>query len=63
LRGLASEIIKFRAPHLGVAKANMSIRSSGSVGSGGYDLHILEHLIQKTKEFRSKIISVESQTA
>jgi monodechloroaminopyrrolnitrin synthase len=56
LKEFADQIIRFRAPHLGVAKANMKIRSAGSVGSGGYDLFILQHLIDRTKKFRSTVI-------
>ncbi len=49
LINLVDQIIRFRAPHLGIAKANMKIRSNGSVGSGGYDTSILQLLIQKSQ--------------
>ncbi|MBY0309857.1 DUF1864 family protein [Patescibacteria group bacterium] len=55
LRDFADQIISFRAPHLGVAKANMKIRSAGSVGSGGYDLFILQYLIDRTKRFKASM--------
>lgn len=61
LLDLADQMIRFRAPHLGVAKANMSIRSNGSVGSGGYDLTILQYLIKRTKEFKTSIAHLEQQ--
>lgn len=61
LQDLADQMIRFRAPHLGVAKANMSIRSNGSVGSGGYDLSILQYLIKRTKEFKAQIANLEQQ--
>lgn len=55
LKEFADQIIRFRAPHLGVAKANMKIRSAGSVGSGGYDIFILQHLIDRTKKFKTSM--------
>lgn len=61
LKDFADQIIKFRAPHFAVARANMKIRSEGSVGSGGYDLSILEYLIKKTRAFAGHMTTLESQ--
>lgn len=55
LQELADQLIRFRGPHLSVAKANMKIRAQGSVGSGGYDVMILQYLINKTKYFKSQL--------
>lgn len=55
LQELADQLIRFRGPHLSVAKANMKIREQGSVGSGGYDVMILQYLINKTKYFKSQL--------
>lgn len=46
---LLNQVIRFRAPHLGIARANMRIRPEGAVGSGGYDTSILQYLILKTR--------------
>jgi len=59
LKEFADQIIRFRAPHFGVAKANMKIRSEGSVGSGGYDIFILQHLIDRTKKFKASVAALE----
>ncbi|CAN5751739.1 hypothetical protein BH11PAT2_BH11PAT2_01730 [soil metagenome] len=61
LQELADQILKFRAPHLGVARANMKIRSQGSIGSGGYDILILQNLINRTKAFKSSIVELEQK--
>ena len=61
LKELADQIIRFRAPHFGVAKANMKIRSAGSVGSGGYDIFILQHLIDRTKKFKASLTELEKK--
>jgi hypothetical protein len=61
LKELTDQIIRFRAPHFGVAKANMKIRPVGSVGSGGYDLFVLQHLISKTKKFKSIVAALEQK--
>ena len=55
VHGLLTEIEKFRYPHLSVAKANMGIRVKGSVGSGGYDILILEYLIAQTKAAKQRL--------
>lgn len=52
LREFADQMIRFRGPHLGIAKANMRMRTEGSVGSGGYTVSILEYLIKATKHFK-----------
>ncbi|MEW1548257.1 monodechloroaminopyrrolnitrin synthase PrnB family protein [Streptomyces tsukubensis] len=48
LRGLMHEVLRFRLPHLRLAKANMNIRPSGSLGSGGYTTDSLDHLADLT---------------
>lgn len=48
LRGLMREVLKFRIPHLQLAKANMNVRSEGSLGSGGYMTDSLDHLAELT---------------
>jgi len=58
LQELADQLIRFRGPHLSVAKANMKIRTQGSVGSGGYDAMILQYLINKTKYFKGQLALV-----
>jgi len=58
IKGLVSILLgmeKFRQPHLKIAKENMAIRPTNSVGSGGYDLEILEYLLLKTKTERLKL--------
>ncbi len=55
VHNLLTEIEKFRYPHLTVAKANMGIRVKGSVGSGGYDILILEYLIGQTKVAKQRL--------
>lgn len=50
LMGIFSALEKFRYPHLRVAEENMRIRSSGSVGSGGYNIDMLEFLIRRSRE-------------
>ncbi len=57
LLDLLNQIIRFRAPHLGIAKANMKIRPSGAVGSGGYNTSILQHLITKTRQAETLLSS------
>ena len=59
LQNLAYQMIRFRAPHLGVAKANMKIRPSGSVGSGGYDVAILRYLVDRTRKFQAALAHAE----
>jgi hypothetical protein len=49
------EMEKFRQPHLRIAEDNMKIRSTGSVGSGGYDSEILGYLLGKTKQARERL--------
>jgi len=61
LQSLADQLIRFRGPHLSVAKANMRIRSEGSVGSGGYDVSILQYLINRTKNFKTSLAGLEKQ--
>jgi monodechloroaminopyrrolnitrin synthase len=48
LGGLMREVLKFRMPHLQLAKANMKIRPEGSLGSGGYLTDSLDHLAELT---------------
>ncbi|MGW2031556.1 monodechloroaminopyrrolnitrin synthase PrnB family protein [Streptomyces spinosus] len=48
LRGLMREVLKFRIPHLRLAKANMNVRPDGSLGSGGYTTDSLDHLAELT---------------
>ncbi len=57
LLGVFDQIIRFRAPHLGIAKANMKIRQKDAVGSGGYDTSILHHLIAKTSVAKNALNS------
>lgn len=55
VQGLLTEIERFRYPHLSVAKANMGMRVKGAVGSGGYDILILEYLIEQTKAAKQRL--------
>lgn len=55
LMGVVDQVIRFRAPHLGIAKANMKIRQKGALGSGGYNTSILQHLIAKTQAAKSRL--------
>ncbi|MEU0019670.1 monodechloroaminopyrrolnitrin synthase PrnB family protein [Streptomyces rochei] len=48
LRALMRELLRFRLPHLRLAKANMNIRPDGSLGSGGYTTDSLDHLAELT---------------
>ncbi|MFG2680827.1 monodechloroaminopyrrolnitrin synthase PrnB family protein [Streptomyces sp. NPDC048392] len=48
LRSLMRELLRFRLPHLQLAKANMNIRPDGSLGSGGYTTGSLDHLAELT---------------
>ncbi|MFI7349589.1 monodechloroaminopyrrolnitrin synthase PrnB family protein [Streptomyces sp. NPDC049936] len=48
LRSLMRELLRFRLPHLQLAKANMNIRPDGSLGSGGYTTDSLDHLAELT---------------
>ncbi len=48
LRSLMREVLRFRLPHLQLAKANMNVRSAGSLGSGGYMTDSLDHLAELT---------------
>jgi hypothetical protein len=61
LQELANQLIRFRGPHLSVAKANMRIRTEGSLGSGGYDVAILHYLIYKTKHFIAELDLVKQK--
>jgi len=57
---LFDQIMFFRAPHLGVAKANMKIRQQGALGSGGYDSYILQYLITRTKNSKKLLVSAKA---
>ncbi|WP_399890892.1 monodechloroaminopyrrolnitrin synthase PrnB family protein [Streptomyces sp. BBFR51] len=48
LGALMRELLRFRLPHLQLAKANMNIRPDGSLGSGGYTTDSLDHLAELT---------------
>ena len=61
LISVIDQIIRFRAPHLGIAKANMKIRQKGALGSGGYDTSILQHLIAKTQAAKSSLGKLKSE--
>lgn len=61
LLSVVDQIIRFRAPHLGIAKANMKIRQKGALGSGGYDTSILQHLIVKTQVAKSSLCALTSE--
>lgn len=56
---ILAQLEKFRQPHLRVAKDNMKIRQSGSVGSGGYDTEILEYLLRKTKQAHTELLKLK----
>ena len=61
LMSVVDQLIRFRAPHLGIAKANMKIRQKGALGSGGYDISILQHLIAKTQAVKSRLGKLRSE--
>lgn len=63
LQDIADALLSFRAPHLAVAKANLRIRATGAVGSGGYDAEILQYLIRKTKELKTSLTDLELKLA
>ncbi|MGK5641608.1 monodechloroaminopyrrolnitrin synthase PrnB family protein [Streptomyces sp. URMC 126] len=48
LRRLTQELLRFRLPHVQLAKANMAIRPDGSLGSGGYTTDSLDRLAELT---------------
>ncbi|MFF2523661.1 monodechloroaminopyrrolnitrin synthase PrnB family protein [Streptomyces liangshanensis] len=48
LRLLMREVLRFRLPHLQLARANMAIRVAGSLGSGGYTTSSLDQLAELT---------------
>ncbi|MFE2280326.1 monodechloroaminopyrrolnitrin synthase PrnB family protein [Streptomyces sp. NPDC059454] len=58
LRSLMREVLRFRLPHLQLAKANMNVRPDGSLGSGGYTTDSLDHLADLTLE-RHRLLSEE----
>ncbi|MDT0393757.1 MULTISPECIES: monodechloroaminopyrrolnitrin synthase PrnB family protein [Streptomyces] len=58
LRSLLREVLRFRLPHLQLAKANMNVRPDGSLGSGGYTTDSLDHLADLTLE-RHRLLSEE----
>lgn len=59
---LIAIIAQFRAIHLGIARENMAIRPVGSIGSGGYDIKILERLLFQTLVARRAISSLMELT-
>lgn len=61
LLSIVDLIIRFRAPHLGIAKANMKIRQKDALGSGGYDTLILRHLIIKTSVAKNALNNLKSK--
>ena len=61
LRHIIESILSFRAVHLRVAKENFRIRSENVKGSGGYDLKILELLIQSTKKGLDKVNNMRDE--
>jgi len=61
LRDLLNELIKFRKPHLRVAKDNFALRGSSDVGSGGYKPDILEVLVNDTEKAKSILSNVLSE--
>lgn len=52
---LLSTVVRFRAPHLATAKENMRVRPEGSLGSGGYQVIILEHLLGRTRQMKKAV--------
>jgi hypothetical protein len=48
LRTVVGSILRFRYPHQRMAAANMTIRPTGSLGSGGYSLEAVDHLVELT---------------
>ncbi|MER8034062.1 monodechloroaminopyrrolnitrin synthase PrnB family protein [Streptomyces hydrogenans] len=61
LRALMREVLRFRLPHLQLAKANMNVRPDGSLGSGGYSTDSLDRLAELTLD-RHQLLS-EDPTA
>jgi hypothetical protein len=45
---LLQETLRFRYPHRQLARANMGVRPDGSLGSGGYAVAALDHMIELT---------------
>ncbi len=46
---------QFRRPHLKIAQDNMALRPAGAVGSGGYDIEILEFLLTHISAAKQKV--------
>lgn len=55
LTGLLTNIVRFRHVHLAVARSNFALRESSDVGSGGYAVSILEHLLEEATNMRNFI--------
>lgn len=53
-----TQMERFRRPHLKIAKDNMAIRPQGSVGSGGYDVTVLEYLLDETTLARERLLNL-----
>jgi PAS domain-containing protein len=48
MRTVVASILRFRYPHQRMAAANMTIRPSGALGSGGYSLEAVDQLVELT---------------
>jgi hypothetical protein len=63
LRRLMQEVLRFRLPHLRLAKANMAIRPAGSLGSGGYTTDSLDRLTELTVARHQQLAAVHGASA
>jgi hypothetical protein len=55
-------LIRFRQPHLTIARENFALREKNSLGSGGYDPGILEFLLERTNRGREVINGLINET-
>lgn len=55
LMKFVNTLIRFRVPHLKVANDNFRLRDEDGLGSGGYQPTILETLLEKTKDARTRL--------
>lgn len=55
LRAVVRSVLRFRYPHQRMAAANMAVRPTGSVGSGGYSLEAVDQLVDLTSYALSQL--------
>jgi Domain of unknown function (DUF1864) len=55
LHAVVRSVLRFRYPHQRMAAANMAVRPTGSVGSGGYSLEAVDQLVELTSYALSQL--------